>query len=85
MFGYSLKFIIKEFLSDKYKAKFDQYCLKFGVLDQQEVRDFYSEKLKWSISLNNLCSFLNFDEHSHGSSLRAVKQAFHAFYVWFMR
>jgi hypothetical protein len=41
MYGYSFKFIVKEFLDDKYKSFFDKLCLKFGVLDKQEVRDFY--------------------------------------------
>lgn len=41
MYGYSFKFIVKEFLSDKYEAFFDRLCLKFGVRSKGEVRDFY--------------------------------------------
>ncbi len=41
MYGYSFKFIVKEFLSDKYRDFFDRLCLKFGVVDEGEVRSFY--------------------------------------------
>lgn len=41
MYGYSFKFIVKEFLSDKYSEFFKRLCLKFGVLNRAEVRDFY--------------------------------------------
>jgi hypothetical protein len=31
MYGYSFKFIVKEFLSDRYKGFFDKLCAKFGL------------------------------------------------------
>lgn len=85
MYGYSFKFIVKDFLSEKYSIQFQKLCSRFGVTDAQDVRDFYLKTLKWSISLKDLYSLLNFNEHSVGDPLRAVKQAFHSFYVHFMR
>jgi hypothetical protein len=66
MYGYSFKFILKAFLSNDYKAFFQKLCAEEGV-DGDRVREFYSPKLAWSISLKDLRSLLNFKEEGLSS------------------
>lgn len=41
--------------------------------------------MAWSIALKDLRGLLDYEAHAPNSEERKMKQAFHEFYIWFMR
>jgi hypothetical protein len=53
------KFIVKEFLSEKYSEAVEELSFKYGIMSKT-VRSYYKDKLSWNVSLSKLRDLVNF-------------------------